>query len=166
MESAGLGSNPTSTILRSTDVRTLGSRLLPCSSHWPVPRMIHQGGLPGILKSHLSPLTHHRCVQTMGKPCQSQLAKGPQEWEQVGQGDHWRLSSKTRLLGPALACYKERSHPASGQDPSAGGHPTPRALNPIQWLLDLPSSFLALTVPFKDERGKQGLVRGSSPENS
>lgn len=47
----------------------------------------------------------------------------------MGQRDHWRLSYKIRLLGPALACYKERSHPASGQDPSIGGHPTPRALN-------------------------------------
>lgn len=71
MNSVSLGSNPTSTILRATHIRSLGSRLTPCSSGWPAPGVTHQGGLPGVLWPHHSLLTHHRYGQTMDKPCQS-----------------------------------------------------------------------------------------------
>lgn len=133
MNSVSLGSNPTSTILRATHIRSLGFGLTPCSASWPAPGVTHQGGLPGVLWLHLSLLTHHRYGQTIDKPSQSSFAKGPGYGSRWGR-EPWSPSSKTLaqkscLPGPALACYKERSHPDSGQDPSPGGHPTPGGLN-------------------------------------
>lgn len=103
MNSVGRGSNPTATILRATHIRSLGSRLMPCSSSWPAPGMTPQGGLPGVLWPHLSLLTHHRYGQTIDKPCQSSFAKEP------GSGSRWSrepwspssktLAQKSCLLG-------------------------------------------------------------------
>lgn len=156
MDAAGLGSNPISTIFRSTDPRI---QVAACSPRCPVPGMIHQHGLPGILWPHRSPLPHHRCVQTRDKPCQSQLAKSARTGDRWGREtmlDPSPWASSSMFPGEAPPCFwagSQRRRPPHPQGPES----------PSQWLLDLPSSFLAPAVPLKDEGRRQGLVQGQLP---